>query len=174
MHAYKIVLFLCFIISSTLFSQTKDVSKLNAEQKKQELIETIEWLQSKTGKDFYYGCYDHFKKIYNTITYNSSNPSLIKISQYDYDTDILIKEYLFNLEDIYSPLFGTDGRCKFTGLTTYENQRLINLTDEGKDYLTNLLYIYYDNSVKYERIENALIYAIKLSDGGQEILKEKF
>lgn len=174
MHTKKILFLLFFIISSTLFSQTKDVSKLNSEQKKQELIETIEWLQSKTGKDFYYGCYDHFKKLYNIITYNPSNPTLIKIYLYNYDTDILIKEYSLNLKDIYTPLFGTDGRCKFTGLITYEDQRLINLVEGDKVYLTSRVYIYYDNTVKYERVRKALDYAIKLSDGGQEILKEKF
>jgi hypothetical protein len=170
----KKITFFLLIIWVNLFSQTKDVSKLNSKQKKQELIETLEWLKSKSGKDFYFGCYSFGKKVYNLISYNPLQPTEITITHFYYETDELISTYSFDLKDIYEPRWGTDGRCTFYNLATYENQRIIKLSEDSKNFITTNVNFYYDNAVSDERMKKALNYAIKLSNGGKKIINEKF
>ncbi|MGL3000239.1 hypothetical protein [Flavobacterium sp. RSSB_23] len=169
MRVYFILLF-----SINAFAQVKDVSKMSAVEKKKELIETLEWLQSKTGEAFKFKT-GHGDWIYSELHFNYDNPNELQFSTYS--NDKLYRVDRFNLKDIYKVESYTSGLKNFSNslhFTTYEQQRLINLEENGEFFTTNIAKIYYDQSISFERTNKAMNYLLKLSGGGKKILKEKF
>jgi hypothetical protein len=162
-----------FMFSLNLSAQEKDVTKLTNNEKQKELIETLVWLKSKTGKDFYVNT-TYGYKIYSELNYNIESPSNISLNIKKYETDEIINTYKFNLKDIYEMYVRYVYQFNNIHLITYENQRLISLDKNGESYTTYEASIYYDNSVSKERMTKALNYLLKLSGGGKRVIKEKF
>ena len=164
---FFIVLF--FLCSENVFSQEIDVSKLTASEKKNELIETLDWIKSKSGKNIF-----AYNKIYSELNYSDIDPCNISLVLKKHETNEIIKTYTFNLKDIYEMSIAYGAGCGVIILKTYENQRLIKLNKDGEAFITYETVIYYDNSVSDERMNKALKYLLKLSGGGKKLLKEKF
>lgn len=167
----KNFLFLLFICQIS-FAQTKDISKLSASQKKQELTETLAWIQSKTGRDFhYYHIIDKADR-YIYLDFSKNDPTQVSITVYKYDNDLILSQYFFNLHDIFA--VAEHPRPGELSVYTFDSQRFIKQYINNEIYNVDSVNLVYDNSVRFERMEKAWKYAIKLANGGKREIREKF
>ena len=165
-----IILF--YLISNSIFSQTKDISKLTENEKTQELIESLDWLQSKIGgamefrnnKGYYYS---------HKLIYNESSPTNLSIITYKTENQEVLSTLKFDLKKIYY-LTANSGTSCFISIGTYERQRFITVEENGESLLDFLELISYDCAVSEERMQVALNYILKLAGGSKKIIYEKF
>lgn len=168
----KNILLLILLINSSFVIAQKNITSLNSNQRKQELIETLDWIESKTGKNF--PVTGPTRTAYSIFSFDRDNPSLITIIVYDFKNDQELSKYNFNLKDIYRSSFLDYSENNGVYLETYENQRLINLFQDNKSLITHKVIFYMDGLVSQDRVMKAWDYAIALAGGGKKILNEKF
>jgi uncharacterized pyridoxamine 5'-phosphate oxidase family protein len=164
---------LIFLLSFCHISvaQTKDIPKLTENEKKQELISSLEWLESKMGNGMEFSHRDGYYYYYE-LFYNISDPSKISISKVRSDTQKVLKTISFELSKIYKITINNK-KC-FFNIRTYEGQRFITVEENNETLLENHALFSYDCAVSKERMNKALEYILKLGNGGKPVIYEKF
>lgn len=161
----------CFMLfTNIMFSQAKDVSRLSEKEKKEELIETLNWLQSKIGNGMQFRHMNNYYYYYDLI-YDAKEPHKLKLRKVKIEPKMIIETISFDLEKIYRMVV-FDRR--FISIETYEKQRFIYREKNGQSFLESSILISYDSHVSKERMSKALNYILKLTDGGKQIIYEKF
>lgn len=175
---YQTILTFIFLYCSTSYSQVENIDTLNEESKKKEIIETLEWIKSKTGAENYItNFYDDI--IYSEIIINYQDPYILQILNYVITSDNDLKslrEYTLDLRDISNFVIGFTLGPKIwvPELRTYRDDLKIQFKKEDKNYVTNKVSFHFDYSVESERIKKALNYLLELTKMERDYINEKF